>query len=153
MAMRLSLFMIPLLLPLPMFSQTENTTSPCILDTVNNRKVYLLVDKAPETSIEFINLPQYITGNNFWPAVDTSCYFTKVYLSFIVEPDGAVSNTNVETRGGFCVDPVRDLNNKAYMKERLKNSLSKLRWTPGELKGQKVPVLIRIPMHVDFNFD
>lgn len=100
------------------------------------------------------DLWRYISENNFWPAVDTTCWFTKVYLSFIVEPNGSVSNANVETRGsGFCDDPVRDLNNKAYMKESLKTSLSKLCWTPGELKGQKVPVLIRIPIHVDFNFD
>lgn len=145
--------MIPLFLPLLLFSQTGNTTSPYILDTVNNRKVYLMVDKAPETTMEFNNLPRYITENNFWPAADTSCWFTKVFLSFIVETDGSVSNTNVEIRGGFCEDPVRHVNNKTYMRESLKKSLSKLRWRPGELKGQKVPVLIRIPIHVDFNLE
>jgi hypothetical protein len=103
--------------------------------------------------MDFNKLPWYITENNFWPAVDTTCWFTKVYLSFIVEPNGSVSDANVEIRGGFCDDPVRDLNNKAYMKESLKSSLSKLSWTPGELQGQKVPVLMQMPIHVDFKFD
>jgi hypothetical protein len=151
--MSLAFFMIALLLPYPIFSQTENKASHYFHDSIHNRKVYLVVDKAPETSMDFNKLPWYITENNFWPAIDTTCWFTKVYLSFIVEPNGSVSNANVEIRGGFCDDPVRDLNNKAYLKERLKNSLSKLSWTPGELKGQKVPVLIRIPIHVDFDFD
>ncbi len=151
--MRLSLFIILLLLSLQLFSQTENKTNPFFHDTVNNRKVYLVVDKAPVTSMDFMSLARYITENNFWPAADTTCWFTKVYLSFIIEPNGSVSNANVEIRGGSCDDPVRDVNNKAYMKESLKNSISKLRWSPGELKGQKVPVLIRIPVHVHLFFD
>lgn len=145
--------MILVLLSLQLFSQTENKTNPFFHDSVNNRKVYLVVEKAPETSMDMAHLCRYIIETNFWPVVDTTCWFTKVYLSFIVEPNGSVSNANVEIRGGFCDDPVRDVNNKAYMKENLKNSISKLRWSPGELKGQKVPVLIRIPMHVDFKFD
>ncbi len=145
--------MILLLLSLQLFSQIENKTNPFFHDSVNNRKVYLVVEKAPETSMDMANLCRYITENNFWPVGDTTCWFTKVYLSFIVEPNGSVSNANVEIRGGSCDDPVRDLNNKAYMTENLKKTLSKLHWTPGELKGEKVPVLIRIPVLVDFDFD
>jgi hypothetical protein len=151
--MRLSFFLFAILFPYHIFSQAEKKTSPFILDTVNNRKVYLVVDTPPKTSIEFNRLPFYITENNFWPTMDTSCYLSKVLLSFIIEPNGSVSNANVEIRGGLCDNPVRNFNNKAFMRESLKESLSKLRWTPGVIKGQKVPVLMTIPVNVHLYFD
>jgi hypothetical protein len=152
--MRLSFFIFSILFPYQIFSQTENKPSHYINDTLNSRKVYLVVDKAPETSIETRELWSYILNNDFWPAMDTTCWFHTVFLSFIVEANGSVSNIKIEIRGsGFCDDPVRHQNNKALMKESLIKSLSKLHWTPGELKGQKVPVLISMPIHVHLNFD
>ena len=60
----------------------------------------------------------------------------KVYLSFVVEPDGSISNVSIE-RGVS-----KDIDNEA---KRIVRSMPK--WTPGEAKGKKSRTRCRLPIN------
>jgi protein TonB len=63
----------------------------------------------------------------------------KVFLTFIIEPDGAVSNVTV-VKG---VDPIIDI-------EAVKSIQSSPKWSPGLQRGQ--PVRVRYSMWLSFVF-
>ena len=60
----------------------------------------------------------------------------KVYLSFVVEADGSISNVSIE-RGVS-----KDIDNEA---KRIVRSMPK--WTPGEAKGKKSRTRCRLPIN------
>ncbi len=64
----------------------------------------------------------------------------RVYLSFVVEPDGSISNISVE-RGVSS-----DLDREA---KRLLRKMPK--WTPGEAKGKKARTRCRLPINFTLN--
>ena len=64
----------------------------------------------------------------------------KVYLSFVVEPDGSISNIAIE-RGVSG-----DLDKEA---KRLVRKMPK--WSPGEAKGKKARTRCRLPINFTLN--
>jgi len=95
----------------------------------------------PEVEAEFIGGPQalmkYITLNVQYPPTSIEMNEQgKVYLSFVVEPDGSITNVVVE-RG---VSP--DLDREA---KRVVRSMPK--WKPGESKAKKLRTRCRLPIN------
>jgi len=95
----------------------------------------------PEVEAEFIGGPQalmkYIKLNVQYPPTSIEMNEQgKVYLSFVVEPDGSITNVVVE-RG---VSP--DLDREA---KRVVRSMPK--WKPGEAKAKKLRTRCRLPIN------
>jgi protein TonB len=95
----------------------------------------------PDVEAEFIGgaqaLMKYIQTNIQYPPTSIEMNEQgKVYLSFVVEPDGSISNVVVE-RG---VSP--DLDREA---KRVVRSMPK--WKPGETKGKKSRTRCRLPIN------
>jgi len=95
----------------------------------------------PEVEAEFIGGPQalmkYIVTNIQYPPTSIEMNEQgKVYLSFVVEPDGSITNVVVE-RG---VSP--DLDREA---KRVVRSMPK--WKPGESKAKKSRTRCRLPIN------
>ena len=95
----------------------------------------------PDVEAEFIGgaqaLMKYIQTNIQYPPTSIEMNEQgKVYLSFVVEPDGSITNVAVE-RG---VSP--DLDREA---KRVIRSMPK--WKPGESKGRKCRTRCRLPIN------
>ena len=95
----------------------------------------------PDVEAEFIGGPQalmkYIQTNIQYPPTSIEMNEQgKVYLSFVVEPDGTISNVAIE-RGVS-----KDIDNEA---KRIVRSMPK--WLPGEGKGKKVRTRCRLPIN------
>jgi len=95
----------------------------------------------PDVEAEFIGgaqaLMKYISSNIQYPPTSIEMNEQgKVYLSYVVEPDGSISNVVVE-RG---VSP--DLDREA---KRVIRSMPK--WKPGEAKGKKSRTRCRLPIN------
>jgi protein TonB len=95
----------------------------------------------PDVEAEFIGGPQalmkYIQSNIQYPPTSIEMNEQgKVYLSFVVEPDGSITNVVVE-RG---VSP--DLDREA---KRVVRSMPK--WKPGEAKAKKSRTRCRLPIN------
>lgn len=88
-------------------------------------------------------MQEFISKNVIYPPEAIEMNLTgRVYLSFVVEIDGSISQITVE-RG---VDPL--LNNEA---RRLIRAMPK--WSPGEYAGQKVRTRCRLPINFVLNND
>lgn len=87
------------------------------------------IDKFREWVQKKTKYPQTATANGIQG---------KVYITFIIEKDGSISNVKV-ARG---VDPLID-------DEALKSVKSSPRWTPGMLKGKAVRVSYFIPVNFE----
>ena len=95
----------------------------------------------PDVEAEFIGGAQemmiYINQNIQYPITSIEMNEQgKVYLSFVVEPDGTISNVAIE-RGVS-----KDIDNEA---KRIVRSMPK--WLPGEGKGKKVRTRCRLPIN------
>ena len=95
----------------------------------------------PDVEAEFIGgaqaMMKYIQQNIQYPPTSIEMNEQgKVYLSFVVEPDGTISNVAIE-RGVS-----KDIDNEA---KRIVRSMPK--WLPGEGKGKKVRTRCRLPIN------
>jgi protein TonB len=103
------------------------------LDSILNRDVYVLVDNMPQFKKGKESLNEYLKENLKYPV--NECIEGAVYVSFIVETDGQLSNIKV-TKG------ISDKSNKNAIKaiESMPN------WKPGTCNGKQVPTQIIIPI-------
>jgi len=95
----------------------------------------------PDVEAEFIGgaqaMMKYIQQNILYPPTSIEMNEQgKVYLSFVVEPDGSISNVSIE-RGVS-----KDIDNEA---KRIVRSMPK--WIPGEAKGKKSRTRCRLPIN------
>ena len=95
----------------------------------------------PDVEAEFIGgaqaMMKYIQQNILYPPTSIEMNEQgKVYLSFVVEPDGTISNVSIE-RGVS-----KDIDNEA---KRIVRSMPK--WSPGEAKGKKSRTRCRLPIN------
>ena len=95
----------------------------------------------PDVEAEFIGgaqaLMKYIQTNIQYPPTSIEMNEQgKVYLSFVVEPDGSITNVAVE-RG---VSPDLDRESKRVIRSMPK-------WKPGESKGRKCRTRCRLPIN------
>jgi periplasmic protein TonB len=95
----------------------------------------------PDVEAEFIGgaqaMMKFIQQNILYPPTSIEMNEQgKVYLSFVVEADGSISNVSIE-RGVS-----KDIDNEA---KRIVRSMPK--WTPGEAKGKKSRTRCRLPIN------
>jgi hypothetical protein len=102
--MKFCIVLLAIMISSNLFSQEIDEDYKFIMDTINNRKIYLSVEKHPECSIREDSLLGYIAKNNYWPQMDTSCWFHRIYLKFIIEPSGKISNVDVQIVGAIICD-------------------------------------------------
>ena len=98
--------------------------------------LYLLADKLPEYPEGNSRIKQFLARNLHWPAEDLSFNGT-LLMSFIVEPDGSLSNVKVETNS--CPPCNR---------ECIKAMQKMPKWKPGELNHKPIRTLMYLP--IDF---
>ncbi len=122
-------------------SEKENTEEEAltIVDNVNFGEEEII--EFPDVEAEFIGGAQemmiYINQNIQYPITSIEMNEQgKVYLSFVVEPDGTISNVAIER--GVSID----IDNEA---KRVVRSMPK--WSPGESKGKKARTRCRLPIN------
>ena len=122
-------------------SEKENTEEEAltIVDNVNFGEEEII--EFPDVEAEFIGgaqaMMKYIQQNIQYPPTSIEMNEQgKVYLSFVVEPDGTISNVAIER--GVSID----IDNEA---KRVVRSMPK--WSPGESKGKKARTRCRLPIN------
>lgn len=107
------------------------------LDSITNRTVYIMADKMPTFEGGLDSLQSRIKRHLKWPG--QCCVEGTVYVSFIVEPNGQVTNKRIK-RGissqEHCNADGQALKVLDYLTE----------WTIGECKGEKVAVEVVVPI-------
>jgi len=119
-----------------LLGQTSSTNEACKpqFDTLTNREIYFDVDSMPEFPGGMDSLMKFIVDNLRYPSTDIDCEGT-VYISFVVEIDGLL--TNKSFRRVLC-DP--------FDKEAMRVVNLMPRWHPGRCNGKAVSVRYRIPV-------
>ena len=117
-------------------SPEENAEKATEKATTNTEQIFMVVEKMPEFVGGEQAMYKYIAGNIQYPdQAKKDGIEGRVYISFIVEKDGRISN--VETMrgiGGGCD------------KEALRVIRNMPNWIPGEQRGEKVRVQYRMPI-------
>ena len=106
-----------------------------------NDSVYLKAEKMPEFPGGITALIKYIYGNVKYP--DDAKYYGyqgKVYVQFVVNTDGTISNVNVEH--GVC---------SLLDEESIRVIKSMPAWIPGENEGNKIKVRLTFPVSFVLN--
>lgn len=86
---------------------------------------------------------KYIFHNLKYPAADSSSNISgKVFVEFIVEKDGSLTNAKILRPGWAALD-----------REVLKVIANSPKWKPGLLAGKKVRVRYTMPIHIDPGMD
>jgi len=122
---------------------TIQTSAPVKEETVEEEEIFFVAEDMPlfngkEASLGF---REYVGKNLKYPdvAAENGIQGT-VYVQFVVEPSGAISNVKV-LRG---VDPALD-------KEAIRIVQSSPKWTPGKQRGKAVRVSFTFPIKFQLN--
>ncbi len=120
-----------------LFGQTNNTQEKCvfIFDTISNRTIYQFVDSMPKFIGGEDSLKKFIKNNFKWPNDGDIDFQGSVYISFIVESDGSLTNKSI-LRG------IYQHADKEAM--RIINIMPK--WKSGKCEGRAVPVKYYLPI-------
>jgi len=136
-------FTIPVVFSLNDKPKSAETEQEVIKSTKGeNYEPFIVVEQMPKFDNRDVDAArEYIAKNVKYPEVAAKNGIQgKVYVSFIIEEDGAVSNVKTER----AVDPILD-------KEAIRVVESMPKWTPGYQRGLAVRVKIILP--VGFKLD
>ncbi len=136
---RIALALFTIVFAFVTFSCSENN----VTDFNNNRKtvmaddsVYSVTEVPPQFPGGMGKLMEYLASNIKYPQeANENKIEGKVYLSFIVEPDGSISNVKVLKGIGYGCD-----------KEAARVLKQIPKWSPGKDKGEAVRVKFNIPI-------
>lgn len=121
--MKKLIFIAILIFPFFSFSQTEEDTT-----------VYKVVEKMPEFPGGEEKLYEYL-GKNITYETCLDYHKFKLYISFIIEKDGSISNVK-EAK-----------NDEEKMALKIINAIKNMpKWIPGEQEGKKVRVKYILPV-------
>ncbi len=105
-------------------------------EEVQEAEIFLVVEEMPEFPGGMAKLAQYLSTNIKYPPMAREAGIQgKVFVGFVVEPDGTVSNVNI-LRG------VPGLDEEAI---RVVKAMPK--WKPGKQRGQAVRVRYQVPIN------
>lgn len=123
--------MVPPSLPTPEEMQELDTIEP-------DEDVFVIVEQMPAfQGGDAVAFREFLAKNLIYPAIAADNGIQgRVWVSFIVEPNGELSNVSV-VRG---VDPILD-------KEAIRVVESSPKWEPGKQKGQAVRVSFTFPVN------
>jgi len=116
--------------------EKQRATKDAAAGAEETMEIFTLVEKMPEFPGGETTLMKYLSANlTYPPGARDSLIEGTVYVSFIVEKDGSVTNVRV-IRGlgrGFDEEVVRVIENMP-------------RWTPGQQRGKPVRVQFNLPV-------
>lgn len=113
-------------------------TSSTSTEGMGAAPVEVFVDEMPEFPGGVDNFLKMV-GNKFRTPEANRAMQLKVYVSFVVEPDGTMTNIKVSRDPGY---------NMAAEAERVLKSI-KTRWKPGKKKGKEVRTAYSLPILVN----
>jgi len=113
--------------------------------------IYFLAEKKPEFEGGESLLFKFILDNLNIETKD--CFFTRVFLSFIVEKNGSLSNFNVILKTQNFLDILGNMDKKLCEKKWIDGCMNLLQkmpnWIPGKLNGENVRVKMILPLNLD----
>lgn len=102
--------------------------------------VYSYVDQEAEFPGGGAAMMKWLQENIVYPhEVIGNENYSRIYLSFIIETDGRISQPTVITKCENCSKILENL------------ILSSPQWTPAQLNGRNVRSKYLLPMHIDFD--
>jgi protein TonB len=124
------------------YEKDEVATSDSNLSvTEQAEQIYQIVDVQPEFPGGYQKLKEYIATNTVYPNnLEDEQLVGKIYLRFVIEKDGSVSNVTI-LRG---MHPLMD-------KEAIRVIKSMPNWNPARINGEKVASYFTIPFAVHTN--
>ena len=117
-------------------AQSDNKGKATMADT---NEIFVVVEQDPEFPGGMEALYQWIGSNYKWPASARDCdAFGYVYVTFIIEKDGSVSNVKL----------LRDIgcDHGAAVVEMVKRMP---KWKPGKQRGKPVRVQYNLPVKIE----
>jgi len=103
----------------------------------NEPDIFLIAEKMPEYPGGDAALSKYLAGNIVYPRIARETGISGVvYVTFIVEPDGSISNIRAlrEVPGGCTEEAIRVVREMTG-------------WTPGMQRGKAVRVCMNLPVY------
>jgi hypothetical protein len=121
--------------------EIKPTSSNCVteLDSVVKRKVYTLVDIMPEYSGGTSALLAFFAKNFVYPHNELDEFQGSIYLSFIIEADGKLSNINVYKQN-------KEIGLSSVDKEAIRVFQLMQNWKAGQCEGENVAVKMSMPI-------
>lgn len=116
----------------------KNSSCHLKFDSTLNRSYYMVADIMPTYHGGQDSLLKIIGKNLKWPG-GHCCYQGTVFVTFIIEADGQVTNKRILK--GFQDDGVCKVNTEAL---RVVDFLTD--WTAGQCNGKNVPVQFNLPI-------
>lgn len=106
----------------------------------SKQRIYDIVEKMPSFQGGEVELMEYIAQNIRYPqeALESGIH-GRVFVSFVVEPNGSISNVKVLRGIGYGCD-----------EEAMRVVKTMPKWTPGERRGKPVRVAVTIPVNFSF---
>jgi protein TonB len=106
-------------------------------------EIFTVVEEMPEYPGGMGDLMKYLQNNINYPQVEKEAGIQgKVFVKFVVNPDGSISNTEVlrGVAGG-----------EGLSKEAVRVVKSMPKWKPGKQNGRTVPVYFNLPINFKLN--
>ena len=103
-------------------------------DTISKRNIFLIVSEIPFFGDSIHDFHEYVKNNLKHPNIQSDVV-GKVYVQFIIEIDGSL--TNFKIMRGIYPD---------FDKEAIDVLKNMPKWTPGKCNGEKVPVYFTVPI-------
>ena len=118
----------------------EDNVTPIEEEDFSKQKIYDIVGKMPSFPGGEMKLMEYLAQNRRYPqeALDRGIH-GRVFVSFVVEPNGSISNVKVLRGIGYGCD-----------EEAMRVVKTMPKWTPGERRGKPVRVAVTIPVNFSF---
>lgn len=106
-------------------------------------EIFTVVEEMPEYPGGMGDLMKYLQNNISYPQVEKEAGIQgKVFVKFVVQPDGAISN--VEVLRGVA-------GGEGLSKEAIRVVKSMPKWKPGKQNGRSVPVYFNLPINFKLN--
>jgi hypothetical protein len=121
-------------------TSSGNTVAPITTDTGNTVVTTVALDKLPEFPGGINKFYNYV-GNNFEKTEIDSEQAIRIYVSFVIEKDGTMTDIQVKK------DPGYGLGKEAI---RVLKSL-KTKWSPGMIAGKAVRTAYNLPITIQMN--
>lgn len=99
--------------------------------------IFTVIEEEPEFPGGMEALYQFLAANLKWPCKDCDC-FGKVYVTFVIEKDGSISNAKV------LRDPCH---NYGFGQEALRVVSLMPKWKPGRQRGNPERVQYNLPIN------
>ena len=120
---------------------TENTGTGVVEEKAP--EIFTVVEEMPEYPGGMADLMKYLQNNINYPQVEKEAGIQgKVFVKFVVQPDGSISNTEVlrGVAGG-----------EGLSKEAIRVVKAMPKWKPGKQNGRTVPVYFNLPINFKLN--